>query len=69
MLTKIRDAALEIISTYERGDIGRSEAHELLNTLNATAFNMANLGLWDGNPNVTQEYIHRLQDKYTVEIV
>lgn len=69
MLAKIRNSALDIIKAYEDGSICKSEAHELLNTLNATVFNMFDFGLSDVNPSVTQDYIHRLQDKYTVESV
>jgi hypothetical protein len=69
MRNKIIKAVQNIISEYENGNLGRLEAHELLNTLNGTVFDMWLFGLSDENPSAIQDYIHRMQDKYTVEFV
>lgn len=69
MRNKIIKAVQDIIRDYENGNLGRLEAHELLNTLNSTVFDMWLFGLSDENPSAIQDYIHRMQDKYTVEFV
>ena len=69
MRSKIIKAVQDIIQEYENGDLGRLEAHELLNTLSNTVWNMFLFGLSDENPSSIQDFIHMMQDKYTVEIV
>lgn len=67
---KAKRAADEIIRKWQIGYYStKQEAHEELNRLNGVIFDMYDFGLAVINPGEIQEYIHGLQDKYTVEIV
>lgn len=69
MFEKVKRAADRIVWQYQMGNYNRIEAHNALNELNDCCFAMYNFGLADVDPGKTQDYIHALQEKYTIEFV
>ena len=63
---KVKTAADNIIWKYQMGNLSKNDAHNMLTELNETCFAMYDFDLFAFDPGETQEYIHSLQDKYTI---
>ena len=69
MFDKVKKSADRIIKQYIMGNYSRIEAHNALNELNSCCFAMYDFNLAEFDPGETQDYIHALQNKYTIETV
>lgn len=69
MTNRIKKSADNIVWKYQMGYLSRMDAHKMLTELDTTCFAMYNFDLAPIDPGETQDYIHTLQEKYTIETV